>query len=132
MTDTVAIFSPHDDIRLLLRSLLRLHHYRVAIEGSSPGELRSLPSAVDGTIVLDVDLEEVGWFQALESLRAARPGLRFLLVTPSRSPRTDQRAQTAGVSAVLRRPFAMRQLLEAMQGVGAVVEVARAPAGPAP
>jgi len=117
MPGTVAIYSPHDDIRLLLRSLLRLHHYRVVGEGATPGELRALPGGADPAIVLDADLEEVGWTEAIQSLRRNRPQLKFVLVTASRSPRTDAQAHAVGVSAILRRPFAMRELVETMRAV---------------
>ena len=119
MTGTVAIYSPHDDIRLLLRSLLRLHHYQVIGEGSSPADLRALAAAPEVTVVVDADLEEMGWSEAIGALRKGRDGLRFVLVTPSRSPRTDSQAHAVGIAAVLRRPFAMRQLVEALHAVEA-------------
>ena len=114
MAGAVAIYSPHDDIRLLLRSLLRLHHYEVVAEGSTPGELRGGPTRSPMTVVLDAELDEVGWSEAVAAVRKARPDVRFLLVTPSRSPRTDAQARNAGIPVVLHRPFALRQLVEAM------------------
>ena len=117
MPGTVAIYSPHDDIRLLLRSLLRLHHYRVLGEGTSPAELRALQPGAEHAIVLDADLEEVGWSEAVHQLHRSRPDLKFVLVTASRSPRVDAQAHAVGISAVLRRPFAMRELVETMRSV---------------
>lgn len=117
MTGTAAIYSPHDDIRLLLRSLLRLHHYQVLREGTSASDLRSLALTPNLTIVVDADLEEIGWSEAVQGLRQLQPDLRILLVTPSRSARTDAAAKTLGIGSVLRRPFAMRQLVEALRAL---------------
>lgn len=122
MTGTVAIYSPHDDIRLLLRSLLRLHHYQVVGEGATPSELRTVPPVAGVTVVLDADLEEVAWSDAVQALRAARPELHFVLVTPGRSTRIDDRARELGMTAVLRRPFAMRQLVETMRTASGTAE----------
>jgi len=114
MAGPVAIYGPQDDVRLLLRSLLRLYKFEVASEGARPNELRALAPRPGTTVVLDVDLDEPEWTEAVQALREAHPELRLLLITPSRSARVDGQARSVGISAVLRRPFALRQLADLM------------------
>jgi DNA-binding NarL/FixJ family response regulator len=116
MTSDVAIYSAQDDVRLLLRGLLRLHRYRVVGEGNSPNALLQLPKDSDAVVVVDADLDEVGWAEAVTSLHRARPGQRVVLLSATRSPRVESQAKSLGISAVVRRPFAVHQLVEAVNG----------------
>ena len=111
----VVIVSRNDETRLLLRGLLRLHHIPVPTEGSSVEGMTDLIAAGDhAVLLLDVDLEEKEWVGAVRSLRERCSELRVVLLTPSRSPRVDALAKEAGVSTVLRRPFAVHELIDAV------------------
>lgn len=121
MTADVAIYSTHDEIRLLLRGLLRLHRYRVVAEGLAPTALSEIPSQLRPVVVLDADLDEMGWSEAVTHLLQDRPELRVVLLSATRSPRIESQAVALGIAAVVRRPFAVHQLVEAIDGPGVLV-----------
>lgn len=111
----VTIVGGNTETRLLLRGLLRLHRQKVLSEGGNPACLQRLPdSPPPDVLLLDVDLEEAEWAAALRQALTSHPGLRAVLLTPSRSPRVEQLAREAGVVALVRRPFAVHELIEAV------------------
>jgi CheY-like chemotaxis protein len=131
MTSDVAIYSPNDEIRLLLRGLLRLHRYRIVGEGNSPSSLQTIPRDASPVVVLDADLDEVGWVESVQALHRERPELRVVLLTATRSPRVGSQAKATGIDAVVRRPFPVRELLEAVTGNGPGPVEAEPPQGSA-
>lgn len=116
MPGEVAVYSGNDEIRLLLRGLLKLHHFSVVREGSLPASLVDLPKERTPVVVLDADLDEVGWSEAIQLLRSQRPELRMVLLTATRSPRIGNQAKAIGIDAVVQRPFPVHALLEAVGG----------------
>jgi DNA-binding response OmpR family regulator len=129
MTSDVAIVSPREEIRLLLRGLLKLHHFRVLQEGTTPHSLSEIAGGEASIVLLDAELDaEEGWADALRRLREQRPNLRVVLLTSSRSVRAGSQALAAGVSAVVHRPFAVHELIEAVRGEAG----GAAASGPAP
>jgi DNA-binding NarL/FixJ family response regulator len=116
MSSDVAIYSAHDEIRLLLRGLLRLHRFRVVGEGSDPTALQHAPGDASTVVVLDADLDEIGWLEGVHALRRARPEMRIVLLSASGSPRIETHAKSLGIAAVVRRPFAVHHLIEAVNG----------------
>jgi CheY-like chemotaxis protein len=129
MTGEVAIYSGNDEIRLLLRGLLKLHRFHVVREGGVPAALRDLPKDSSPVVVLDADLDEMGWVEAIQVLRKERPELRVILLTATRSPRVEGQAKASGIDVVVRRPFPVHALLEAVQGGGAVPTEVQPPKG---
>jgi CheY-like chemotaxis protein len=128
MSGDVAILSPHDEMRLLLRGLLRLHQFRIVREGNGPGSLGEIPDGERAVVVLDADLDELSWSEAIRQFREHRPEVRLVLLTATRSPRVGTQAKACGISAVVRRPFQVHELLEAVSGAGPPV----APPEPVP
>ena len=120
----VIIVGGSDETRLLLRGLLRLHRQRVLGEGTTASYLSNLPVPPEPSVLLlDVDLEEAEWLTAIRAAVERCKGLRAILLTPSRSPRVEELARQAGITALVRRPFAVHELIEA---------VAPGTSGPAP
>jgi hypothetical protein len=115
MTD-VAIVGGSEETRLLLRGLTRLHHHRVVFEGAAPDSLKDLPAGGDAlTILFDVDIDSTDWPTPIGAALKAHPARRGILIAPTRSPRIEQRAKELGFAAVLRRPFAVHELVEVLQ-----------------
>jgi len=114
MTD-VAIVGGSEETRLLLRGLARLHHHRVVFEGPAPTALADLPKGPDGlTVLIDADIEAEEWADPIEQALRPHPGRRGILIAPSRSPRVELRAKELGFAAVLRRPFAVHELVSVL------------------
>ncbi len=111
----VAIAGGTDETRLLLRGLVRLHHHRVVAEGFGPEVLREIPTdGGDPVLLVDADLEEPRWADALRAWTRAHPNAQVILLTPSRSPQIEAHARALGVTGLLRRPFAVHELVEVL------------------
>jgi DNA-binding NarL/FixJ family response regulator len=109
------------EIRVLLRGLLRLHHFRVL------GEAESEEKGLDlvrlhhpKLLVVDSDITEGSIPSLLASARRSSPDLRLVLVRPENGPGVPVASEEA--DAVLRRPFRVHEFAVA---VGAI------PPGPA-
>ena len=111
----VVIVGGTEETRLLLRGLVRLHHHRVVAEGPSPDTLQEIPpEPADPILLIDADLGEARWAQPIGALLGARPTIRAILITASRSPQVETQARGLGVSQLLHRPFAVHELVEAL------------------
>jgi FixJ family two-component response regulator len=111
----VIIVGGSDETRLLLRGLLRLHRQRVMGEGSTPEFLKSLSAPTEPTVLLlDVDLELPEWLAAVRQTIDRINAMSGVLLTPSRSSRVEELARQAGISRLVRRPFAVHELIEAV------------------
>lgn len=120
MTNVVVV-SGSDETRMLLRGLLRLQRHRVVAEGGRVDCLEKVPGdGSDTVLVLDVDVADDGWAKGLRDALTRRPSLRVVLLTPSRGGRIEDQAKELGVLTLLRRPFAVHELVEAVAGATAV------------
>ena len=111
----VIIVGGSDETRLLLRGLLRLHRQRVMGEGTTPEFLNTLSTPTEPTVLLlDVDLEVPEWRAAIRHTIDRIDSLSGVLLTPSRSSRVEELARQAGITRLVRRPFAVHELIEAV------------------
>ncbi|HYB79216.1 MAG TPA: hypothetical protein VEG66_05600 [Thermoplasmata archaeon] len=110
-----------EDTRLLLRGLLRLHRHRVLLEAPTREAVDRLPPSAEVKIlVLDAGTDKADvWANELSSLLRVRSDLRALVILPSSDPGLETRARQAGARAVLVRPFAIRDFVEAVDSIGA-------------
>jgi CheY-like chemotaxis protein len=112
----VVIAGGSDETRLLLRGLVRLHHHRVLAEGHGPETLNGLSAPTEPLVLLlDIDLEDSAWAAQLARTLPLLPGVRPVLLTTNRSSSIDVKAHEAGFVKVLRRPFAVHDLVEALE-----------------
>jgi CheY-like chemotaxis protein len=112
---TVAIVGGSREVRLLIKGLLRLHHHAVVAEGASFDVLNGLAAdAFPEVIVVDFDPTEPSRIEAVRVARKAHPACRFVLLTPGSGPGAREAARSAGANAIVGRPFAVRELIEAV------------------
>lgn len=112
----VIVAGGSEETRLLLRGLVRLHHHRVVGEGPGPEVLAGLaPDVVRPVLLLDADLDDPAWVQQVNSTLKAHPDAKAVLLTSHRSVVVEERARTAGFHSVLRRPFAVRDLVQMIE-----------------
>lgn len=107
-----------EETRVLLRGLLRLHHYRVIgeAEGSTEGTelLRTHPPSV---MVVDAALAEGSFPVLIREARLLRPEMRVVLVTPTPVRPGDGTPKGAdGPDATVTRPFRLADFLTALRG----------------
>jgi DNA-binding NarL/FixJ family response regulator len=115
---TAIVAAGDEEIRVLLRGLLRLHHVRV--EGESEGATQALELVKElrpSLLVVDVNLAEGSSASLIADARATVPGLRAVLVAPSSRP-PPAPTGSAGPDAVLLRPFRIRQFVDALGPAG--------------
>ena len=110
-----------EDTRLLLRGLLRLHRHRVLLEAPAREGIERLPASPETKLlILDAGSEKDGkWAEELAAVLKSRPDLEALVILSSSDPALETRARSAGARAVLVRPFAIRDFVEAVDSVGA-------------
>lgn len=110
----------NEDTRLLLRGLLRLHRHPVLLEAPSPEGIGRLPRSDEVKIlVMDVDTaRDAKWADELSGILEGRPDLRAVVIFPSPDVALDSRARAAGARAVLVRPFAIHDFVEAVDSAG--------------
>jgi DNA-binding NarL/FixJ family response regulator len=113
---TALVVAGDDETRVLLRGLLRLHHYRVV------GEAEGVHQAVDlmrqtlpSVLVSDVNLSDGTYSDLLEAARGTVPPPRVILVVPSTRPHAASDGPLRP-DVVLQRPFRIRQFAEALNG----------------
>jgi len=112
------IVGGNDETRLLLRGLLRLHRYRVLGEAKTAEALEPVDEPMSRRVlVLVSDAEGEDWSSELATARERQTGLLPLLLVPETDPEIVARARAAGVLGVLSRPFAVRELVSAVEAV---------------
>ena len=127
----VVIVGGTEEAQLILRGLLRLHQHRIvgtSLNGAPALEM--LRQSTDPVLLLDVDLKDPAWTAFVPEALRANPATRVVLLTPSRSARLDGQAKSLGVGALVRRPFAIQELLTAVAPSAASPPETPAPAAP--
>jgi len=110
---TALVVAGDEETRVLLRGLLRLHHFRVdgEAEGSSEA-LELVRHHRPGLLIVDASLAEGSATSLIGEARAIVPSLRTILVAPSSRPPPP--GSVASVDVILLRPFRIRQFAEAL------------------
>jgi len=109
------VVAADEETRVLLRGLLRLHHFRVdgEAEGASQA-MELLQRHRPYLLVVDVNLAEGSPLSLLKDARGLLPKIRTILVAPaSRPPALNGASPPPDV--VLLRPFRIRQFAEALR-----------------
>ncbi len=112
---TAVVAAGDEETRILLRGLLRLHHFRV--DGEAEGAVQALALLRDhhpALLVTDINLAEGSSSNLIAEARTVLPTIRVILVAPaSRPPPTP--GPGMGPNVVLLRPFRIRQFAEAVK-----------------
>ena len=111
---SAVVVAADEETRVLLRGLLRLHHFRVLGEADGyTAALQMVRERHPSLVVADVNLSEGSPASLIAEVREADPGLRVVLVAPASRPppMTDSPGRP---DAVLLRPFRIRQFAEAL------------------
>jgi DNA-binding response OmpR family regulator len=104
-----------EETRVLLRGLLRLHHFRV--DGEAEGVTQALElirAHRPHLLVVDANLAEGTAGLLIGQARAAASGIRVILVAPASRPPTLPEDRAQHPDALLLRPFRIRQFAEAL------------------
>jgi two-component system, NarL family, response regulator DevR len=122
---TAIVVAGDEEVRVLLRGLLRLHHFRVDGEaGGASHALELLRDHRPSLLVVDVNLAEGSSVMLVADARAIVPHLRVILVASASRPPAPATDPAHRPDVVLLRPFRIREFAEALRPRGAE------PAGP--
>lgn len=109
-----------EETRVLLRGLLRLHHFRVDGEAEGATQAVELVRVHRPTLlVVDANLAEGSSTQLVGQVRTIVPGIRVILVAPASRPPNLAPDPLQRPDALLLRPFRIRQFAEALVPAGA-------------
>ncbi|HTT14843.1 MAG TPA: hypothetical protein VMG81_03570 [Thermoplasmata archaeon] len=112
---TAIVVAGDEETRVLLRGLLRLHHFRV--DGEAEGATQALELLREhrpSLLVADVNLAEGSPTALVADARSLLPQLRVVLVAPASRPPPPPADPARGPHIVLLRPFRIRQFAEAL------------------
>jgi len=126
-TSNAIVVAGDEETRVLLRGLLRLHHYRVDGEAdgaTSAAELIRVHRPL--LLVVDASIAEGTVSGLIGQARGLVPHLRVILVAPASRPPAPSPDPNQHPDALLLRPFRIRQFAEALSPPGAA-----GPPGPA-
>ncbi len=112
---SAVVVAGDEETRVLLRGLLRLHHFRVdgEAEGATQG-IELVREHKPTLMVADVNLAEGSSNQLVAESRRLAPSMRVILVAPASRPPNPPASGDRGPDAVLLRPFRIRQFAEAL------------------
>jgi DNA-binding NarL/FixJ family response regulator len=110
---SAVVVAGDEETRVLLRGLLRLHHFRVDGEAEGATQCLELIREHHPTLlVADVNLAEGSPGSLVSEARRVAPQLRVILVAPASRPPAP--TGDGGPDVVLLRPFRIRQFAEAL------------------
>ena len=111
---TAIVAAGDDETRVLLRGLVRLHHFLVVGEASGASEvLRIVRSAPPDLLVVDVNLAEGTPQGMIDAARRLAPRTRIVLTCPPARSYDAPRVPT-NVDVALARPFRIHEFAEAV------------------
>ena len=111
----IAVIDDEAPVRTMLGRVLRLDGYQVALFASGDAFLASLAGQPPTCVVLDVHMPRLSGFDVLSRLRATGAQIPAIFITASDDPSLDQTVAEAGGVALLRKPFASKDLLSAIR-----------------
>jgi len=114
-TSNAIVVAGDEETRVLLRGLLRLHHFRVdgEAEGLSPA-VELLRAHHPALLVVDASLAEGSVPPLISQARSIVPGIRVILVAPTSRPPATPADPVQRPDSLLLRPFRIRQFAEAL------------------
>ena len=98
-----------------LGRLLRAAGYRAELYASAEAFIERPPVPQVGCLVLDIDLGGLSGIELQQRLADAGDAPPIVFVTSQIDTAFQDRAEALGCLAYLRKPFASRQLMEALQ-----------------
>jgi two-component system, OmpR family, phosphate regulon response regulator PhoB len=114
----ILVVEDHPTVREVLRTLLGLEEYEVAVAPNGEAGLALADILEPDIVVLDVSMPGLNGFEVCRAIKARASGTRIVMVTARTSEEDERVGREAGADAYLRKPFSPLDILEAV-GLGA-------------
>jgi CheY-like chemotaxis protein len=116
---TVLVVDDERTLRTVLRTRLKLAGYRVLEADTGEDALAVLDHETPDVVLLDLRLPVIDGWGVLDALRASGrlPALAVVLVTAHGGPEVEGRARALGCRSMLQKPFALRELVSALDRI---------------
>lgn len=115
-TKTILLVDDDPEVRQGLRALLEGHGYRVVTADDGNAGLAAAERELPDVVVVDLMMPHKSGLLVLEKLKARREHApRVVMITASERGRHRAYAETLGVDAYLRKPFAGEHFLETVR-----------------
>jgi len=111
-----AVIADDDSVtRHVLRTLLRQHTIEVIGEaGNGKEALLKCAAVAPDLLFLDINMQEMGGFEALEALKHSMPGLAVIMISSDSTVENVKKAHAQGAHAFIVKPFCPASVIEAV------------------
>ena len=103
----------------LLAESVRLQGHEAIVARSGQQALSLLDQRCPDAVFLDIVMPEVSGIDVLRRIRETHPGLPVIVITGSASSQQIDEARSLGVDDVIEKPFALKQLDQALESLQA-------------
>jgi CheY-like chemotaxis protein len=107
----VLIVEDHDASRQCLEGLLQKEGYSVCSFSCAEDGLVQMGADHFDILLTDLNLPGMDGFQLIAKAKAVQPAIHVLMMTAAVGEKVYERAQTAGVDALMAKPLELDQLL---------------------
>ena len=101
----------------LLAECVRLQGHEAIVASSGREGLSHLIQGAPDAVFLDIVMPEVNGVDVLRRIREMHPGLPVIVITGRASPHEIEEVRRLGVTEVIAKPFALKQLDQAMKNL---------------
>jgi DNA-binding response OmpR family regulator len=111
----VLVVEDHPTVREVLRTLLGIEDYEVAVAPNGESGLALADILQPDVVILDVTMPGLNGFEVCRAIKARSAETRIVMVTARTSVEDEQAGRDAGADAYLRKPFSPLDVLEVVE-----------------
>ncbi len=111
----VLVVEDHPTVREVLRTLLGIEDYEVAVAPNGESGLALADILRPDVVILDVTMPGLNGFEVCRAIKARSAETRIVMVTARTSEEDEQAGRDAGADAYLRKPFSPLDILEVVE-----------------
>lgn len=111
----VLVVEDHPTVREVLRTLLGIEDYEVAVAPNGESGLALADILQPDVVILDVTMPGLNGFEVCRAIKARSAETRIVMVTARTSEEDEQAGRDAGADAYLRKPFSPLDVLEVVE-----------------
>jgi len=111
----VLVVEDHPTVREVLRTLLGIEDYEVAVAPNGESGLALADILQPDVVILDVTMPGLNGFEVCRAIKARSAETRIVMVTARTSDEDEQAGRDAGADAYLRKPFSPLDILEVVE-----------------